>query len=196
MAPPWGRDCRFGQVPWAQHKQRFKRLNEPDVSYHGVVYTEALGPAAYIGRARVVPCVTPAQRSRLSMPSSFCRALKNLELAHGPHQRKHAQDRPVPAKHPRVKWVNYVGLEDHPENPLVRSTCQAKHFRFADLRRAGGREGGARFLDGCSCSRAWSTSAMCARWHPSGVDHPPATVARRAGQDRCGRRHRSLVDWH
>ncbi|MEI7993830.1 MAG: aminotransferase class I/II-fold pyridoxal phosphate-dependent enzyme, partial [Methylococcaceae bacterium] len=44
-----------GKFPWAEHKSRFRRLNEPDVSYHGVVYTEALGPAAYIGRARVVP---------------------------------------------------------------------------------------------------------------------------------------------
>ena len=44
-----------GKFPWAEHKKRFRRLNEPDVSYHGVVYTEALGPAAYIGRARVVP---------------------------------------------------------------------------------------------------------------------------------------------
>ena len=44
-----------GKFPWAEHKKRFARLNEPDVSYHGVVYTEALGPAAYIGRARVVP---------------------------------------------------------------------------------------------------------------------------------------------
>ena len=44
-----------GKFPWAEHKARFKRLNEPDVSYHGVVYTEALGPAAFIGRARVVP---------------------------------------------------------------------------------------------------------------------------------------------
>ena len=44
-----------GKFPWAEHKERFRRLNEPDVSYHGVVYTEALGPAAYIGRARVVP---------------------------------------------------------------------------------------------------------------------------------------------
>ncbi|MFM8581609.1 MAG: O-acetylhomoserine aminocarboxypropyltransferase/cysteine synthase family protein, partial [Planctomycetaceae bacterium] len=44
-----------GKFPWAEHKARFRRLNEPDVSYHGVVYTEALGPAAYIGRARVVP---------------------------------------------------------------------------------------------------------------------------------------------
>ena len=44
-----------GKFPWAEHKERFKRLNEPDVSYHGVVYTEAFGPAAFIGRARVVP---------------------------------------------------------------------------------------------------------------------------------------------
>ncbi|ONU09610.1 O-acetylhomoserine aminocarboxypropyltransferase, partial [Burkholderia cenocepacia] len=44
-----------GKFPWADHADRFKRLNEPDVSYHGVVYTEAFGPAAYIGRARVVP---------------------------------------------------------------------------------------------------------------------------------------------
>ena len=44
-----------GKFPWAEHKARFRRLNEPDVSYHGVVYTEALKEAAYIGRARVVP---------------------------------------------------------------------------------------------------------------------------------------------
>src|ERR1035437_4146356 len=44
-----------GKFPWAEHKAKFKRLNEPDASYHGVIYTEALGPAAYIGRARVVP---------------------------------------------------------------------------------------------------------------------------------------------
>ncbi|HPV61457.1 MAG TPA: aminotransferase class I/II-fold pyridoxal phosphate-dependent enzyme, partial [Thauera aminoaromatica] len=44
-----------GKFPWAEHKARFKRLNEPDVSYHGVCYTEALGAAAFIGRARVVP---------------------------------------------------------------------------------------------------------------------------------------------
>ena len=44
-----------GNFPWAEHKKRFKRLNEPDVSYHGVVYTEEMGRAAYIARARVVP---------------------------------------------------------------------------------------------------------------------------------------------
>lgn len=58
-----------GKFPWAQHKDRFKRLNEPDPSYHGVVYTEALGPAAYIGRARVVPL-----RNTGAAPASRCPA--------------------------------------------------------------------------------------------------------------------------
>jgi len=44
-----------GKFDWVANKDRFKMLNEPDPSYHGVVYTEALGPAAYIGRCRVVP---------------------------------------------------------------------------------------------------------------------------------------------
>ncbi|MGT2489863.1 PLP-dependent transferase [Cupriavidus basilensis] len=58
-----------GKFPWAEHKARFKRLNEPDVTYHGVVYTEALGAAAYIGRAAWCRCAIPARRCRRSMPS-------------------------------------------------------------------------------------------------------------------------------
>ncbi|MEL0258020.1 MAG: aminotransferase class I/II-fold pyridoxal phosphate-dependent enzyme, partial [Gammaproteobacteria bacterium] len=44
-----------GKFPWAKHKNKFKRLNTPDMSYHGVVFTEAMGDAAFIGAARVVP---------------------------------------------------------------------------------------------------------------------------------------------
>ena len=44
-----------GKFPWAEHAERFPVLNKPEPAYHGVVYTEALGPAAFIGRARTVP---------------------------------------------------------------------------------------------------------------------------------------------
>jgi len=44
-----------GKFDWVANKERFPVMNEPDPSYHGVVYTEALGEAAYIGRCRVVP---------------------------------------------------------------------------------------------------------------------------------------------
>ena len=46
-------DC--GNFPWAEHAEKFPMLTTPEPSYHGVVYTEALGEAAYIGRARTVP---------------------------------------------------------------------------------------------------------------------------------------------
>jgi O-acetylhomoserine (thiol)-lyase len=65
-----------GKFDWAKNKERFPMLNEPDPSYHGVVYTEALGPAAYIGRCRVVPLRNTG--SALSAFSAF-QILQGLE---------------------------------------------------------------------------------------------------------------------
>jgi O-acetylhomoserine (thiol)-lyase len=77
-----------GKFPWAQHKERFPRLNEPDVSYHGVVYTEALGPAAFIGRARVVPLRNTG--AALSPFNAFLilTGHRDALAAHRPHQRE------------------------------------------------------------------------------------------------------------
>ena len=137
-----------GKFPWAQHKARFRRLNEPDVSYHGVVYTEALGPAAYIGRARVVPlrntgaAIAP-MNSFLILQGIETLALRmdricdnTLAIAH------HLQ------QHPKVAWVNYAGLPDHPEHALVRKYMGGKASGILSFGlKSGGREAGARFLD-------------------------------------------------
>ena len=115
-----------GKFPWAEHKERFKRLNEPDVSYHGVVYTEALGPAAFIGRARVVPlrnmgaCISPTNAFYIlqgiqTLALRMDRICDNtLAIA------KHLQ------KHPKVAWVNYAGLSDHPDHGLVKKYMSGK----------------------------------------------------------------------
>ncbi len=90
-----------GKFPWAEHKARFKRLNEPDVSYHGVVYTEALGAAAFIGRARVVP-LRNIGRSALSVQRlADAPGHRNPAAAHGPHLRQRAGAGEVPAKPPQ-----------------------------------------------------------------------------------------------
>lgn len=136
-----------GKFPWAVHKTRFKRLNEPDVSYHGVVYTEALGPAAYIGRARVVPLRNTG--AAISPFNAFL-ILQGIEtlalrvdrisdnaLAVAQHLRRHAA----------VKWVNYAALEDHAEYPLVQRYLSGKASGILTFGVPGGREGGARFLD-------------------------------------------------
>ena len=109
-----------GKFPWAEHKERFRRLNEPDVSYHGVVYTEALGAAAYIGRARVVPlrnmgaALSPMAAFQLlqgmeTLPLRMDRICENaLKIA------IHLKN------HPKVGWVNYAGLPDHASHALVK----------------------------------------------------------------------------
>ena len=141
-----------GKFPWAEHKERFKRLNEPDVSYHGVVYTEAFGPAAFIGRARVVPlrnmgaAISPLSAFQLiqgieTLALRMDRICDNtLALA------KHLKN------HPKVAWVNYAGLEDHPDHALVKKYMQGRASGILSfgLKLADGedpRAAGARVLD-------------------------------------------------
>ena len=109
-----------GKFPWAEHKARFKRLNEPDVSYHGVVYTEALGAAAYIGRARVVPLRNMG--AALSPMNAF-QILQGIETLALRMDRICENAVKIAAhlkKHPKVAWVNYAGLPDHKDHALVQ----------------------------------------------------------------------------
>ena len=138
-----------GKFPWAEHKARFKRLNEPDVSYHGVVYTEALGAAAYIGRARVVPlrnmgaALSPMAAFQIlqgieTLPLRMDRICSNA-VAIAQHLKQHA----------KVAWVNYAGLTDHPDHALVKRQMggRASGIISFGLKAANGREAGGRFQD-------------------------------------------------
>jgi O-acetylhomoserine (thiol)-lyase len=136
-----------GKFPGAQHKQRFKRLNEPDVSYHGVVYTEALGPAAYIGRARVVPLRNTGAAISPFNAFLILQGVETLALRMDRISDNTLKIAQKLKQHPKVKWVNYAGLEDHPENPLVRKYLSGKASGILTFGIQGGREGGARFLD-------------------------------------------------
>jgi len=137
-----------GKFPWAEHAKRFPRLNTPDVSYHGVVYTEALGPAAYIGRARVVPLRNTG--AALSPFNAFL-ILQGIETLALRMDRINQNTRIIAEylrEHPKVAWVNYAGLPDHPEYVLARKYLRgggaAGLFTFG---LPGGREAGAKFLD-------------------------------------------------
>ena len=115
-----------GKFPWAEHKTRFKRLNEPDVSYHGVVYTEALGAAAYIARARVVPLRNMG--AALSPMAAF-QILQGIETLALRMDRicENAQKIAVHLQnHPKVSWVNYAGLPNHKDHALVQKYMSGK----------------------------------------------------------------------
>jgi O-acetylhomoserine (thiol)-lyase len=136
-----------GRFPWAKHKARFKRLNEPDVSYHGVVYTEALGPAAYIGRARVVPLRNMG--AAISPFNSFL-ILQGIETLPVRMDRICENTLAVAQflkTHPKVKWVRYAGLEDHPEFALTRKYMDGRASGILSFGVEGGLAGGGRFQD-------------------------------------------------
>ena len=136
-----------GKFPWAEHKTRFRRLNEPDVSYHGVVYTEALGEAAYIGRARVVPLRNMG--AAISPFNSFL-VLQGIETL-PVRMDRHCDNALAVARylegHERVEWVRYAGLENHPDKPLVDKYMGGKASGILSFGIKGGKEAGARFID-------------------------------------------------
>ena len=136
-----------GRFPWAEHKERFPRLNTPDVSYHGVVYTEALGPAAFIGRARVVPL---RNMGAAISPFNAFQILQGIETLALRMDRINSNTLAVAnylQKHAKVAWVNYAALPDHPEHALVQKYLRGQGSGVLTFGLPGGREAGARFLD-------------------------------------------------
>ncbi|MBF3268389.1 aminotransferase class I/II-fold pyridoxal phosphate-dependent enzyme, partial [Pseudomonas aeruginosa] len=109
-----------GRFDWAANKSRFPLLNTPDPSYHGVTYTEAFGPAAFIGRCRVVPLRNMG--AALSPFNAFLilQGLETLAL----RMERHCDNALAVARylqqHPQVAWVKYAGLADNPEHALAR----------------------------------------------------------------------------
>ena len=137
-----------GKFDWAANKERFPMLNTPDPSYHGVVYTEALGPAAFIGRCRVVPLRNTG--AALSPHSAFL-ILQGLETL-GLRMDRHCDNALAVASylqgHPKVEWVNYAGLDDSPYKATCDKITGGKASGILSFGISGGKEAGGRFIDG------------------------------------------------
>lgn len=140
-----------GKFPWVEHKQRFRRLNEPDVSYHGVVYTEALGPAAYIGRARVVPLRNTGAAISPFNAFLILQGIETLSLRMDRISESALKVAQYLKQHPKVAWVNYAGLPDHADHGLIKRYLSGKASGLLTFGLKGpsgeGRQRGARFLD-------------------------------------------------
>ena len=136
-----------GKFPWAQHKERFRRLNEPDVSYHGVVYTEALGPAAYIGRARVVPLRNTGGAISPFNAFLILQGIETLALRMDRICDNTLRVARHLKAHPAVRWVNYASLEDHADHALAKKYMGGRASGLLTFGIGGGRAEGAKFLD-------------------------------------------------
>lgn len=136
-----------GKFDWVKNKARFAVLNEPDPSYHGVVYTEAFGPAAYIGRCRVVPLRNTG--AAISPLNSF-QILQGLETL-GLRMDRHCENALKLANylkgHDKVSWVNYAALDDSPYLGACEKICGGRASGILSFGIVGGAKAGGQFID-------------------------------------------------
>jgi O-acetylhomoserine (thiol)-lyase len=136
-----------GEFPWAEHAEKFHMLTEPEESYHGVVYTEALGAAAYIGRVRTVALRNTG--SALSPMNAFLilQGMQTLPL----RMERHCDNALAVARylqeHQKVEWVNYGGLENSPYFDLAQKYTNGKPSALLTFGIKGGFNAGVKFYD-------------------------------------------------
>ena len=136
-----------GNFPWAKHKERYPQLSSPEEAYHGVVYTEAFGPAAFIGRARTVPLRNTG--AALSPMNAFMimQGLETLAL----RMERHCQNAMAVAhylqSHKKVDWVSFAGLSDHPHHGLAEKYCGGVPASLLTFGIKGGFDAGVKFYD-------------------------------------------------
>lgn len=136
-----------GKFDWVKHKARFPILNEPDPSYHGVVYTEALGAAAFIGRCRVVPLRNTGAALSPFNAFQILQGIETLSLRMERHTENAQRVAEYLEQHPQINWVNYAGLPSSPEHELAQKYFGGKPAAILSFGINGGRDAGAKFID-------------------------------------------------
>lgn len=136
-----------GKFPWAEHADKFPMLNEPEPAYHGVVYTEAMGEAAFIGRCRTVPlrntgaCISPQNAFNIMQ------GIETLAL----RMERHCDNALAIAQHlqqhPNVEWVRYGGLTGDQFYPLAEKYMGGKASGIMTFGIKGGFDAGEKFYD-------------------------------------------------
>ena len=136
-----------GRFPWTSHRQRFAMLTEPDPSYHGTCYVDAMGAAAYIGRCRVVALRNMG--AALSPFNAFLllQGIETLALRMERHCTNALAIAKHLAQHPQVLWVNYAGLSTSPDHALAQRYMQGHASGILSFGIKGGERAGACFID-------------------------------------------------
>ena len=166
-----------GKFPWADHKEKFHMLNTPEPSYHGVVYTEALGPAAYIGRCRTVALRNTG--SCLPAMSAF-QLLQGLETL-GLRMERHCENAQAVAEylegHDKVEWVSFAGLKSSPYYDLAQKYCDGKPASLLTFGIKGGFDAAVKFYDALGLFKRLVNigDAKSLACHPASTTHRQLT---------------------
>ncbi|MGB0119996.1 MAG: O-acetylhomoserine aminocarboxypropyltransferase/cysteine synthase family protein [Solirubrobacterales bacterium] len=136
-----------GKFDWVANKERFPGLTEPDPSYHGVVWADAMGPAAYVGRVRTV--LLRNTGAALSPFNAFMllQGLETLPL----RMERHVENATAVAKHLEgtegVTWVSYPGLESSEYHEVAKRILPGGGGALVAFGVEGGRDAGRKFIE-------------------------------------------------
>ena len=174
-----------GKFPWRAYAGRFPMFNEPDASYHGLVYTEHFGAAAYIARCRSVYQRTTGA---VLAPLSAFLLLQGIETVALRVERHVENARRVAEflrQHPRVEWINYAGFPDNPYHELARKYLGGRACSIFSFGIAGGLAAGKNFYDALRLFKRLVNmgDAKSLACHPASTTHRQlsADEQRRAG---------------
>ena len=171
-----------GKFPWVENKARYPQLTEPEPSYHGVVYSEALGEAAFIGRARTVPLRNTG--SALSPMNAFLimQGLETLAI----RMERHCENALAVAQflqdHSKVEWVNFGGLEGDQYFDLAKKYCGGVPASLLTFGIKGGFEAGVSFYDALEMIKRLVNigDAKTLACHPASTTHRQLTEEEQA----------------
>ena len=136
-----------GSFDWVAHSDRFPGLTKPDPSYHGVVWSDALGPAAYVGRARTV--LLRNTGAALSPFNAFLiiQGLETLPLRLERHQSNALAVAQYLSEHEAVSWVHYPGLAGDDYYDQAQKTLKGGGGALVTFGVRGGKEAGKTFIE-------------------------------------------------
>jgi O-acetylhomoserine (thiol)-lyase len=166
-----------GKFPWRENARRFAMFCEPDASYHGLVYADHFGPAAYVARARSVYQRTTG--AVLSPLSAFL-LLQGIETVALRLERHIENARKVAAflrDDPRVAWVNYAGFEDSPHYAMAQKYLGGRASSLLTFGINGGFAAGCAFYDALKLIKRLVNigDAKSLACHPASTTHRQMT---------------------
>lgn len=167
-----------GKFPWRDHPEKFYMLNKPEIAYHGVIYTEHYGAAAYVARCRTV-----AQRNTGSTLSPFngfllLQGIETMALRVERHVENARKVAEYLLNHNRVAWVNYAGFPDSPLYPMAQKYLGSRRCSLLTFGVKGGFETGVKCFDALRLFKRMVNmgDAKSLACHPASTTHRQLTA--------------------
>lgn len=171
-----------GIFDWVKHKERFPQFNTPEPSYHGVIYTEAMGAAAFIARARTVALRNTGSCLPALSAFQLLQGLETLSLRMERHCENAIAIATYLEQHDQVSWVSYAGLKSSTYHDLANTYCDGKPSSLVSFGIKGGYANAEKFYDALGIFKRLVNigDAKSLACHPASTTHRQMTEEEQA----------------